>query len=206
VTAAFFCATKFRCRAWNRRAPRAGCPRESAKFRTAKFLCNIALHHIGEAALGARAGAKRRFQPPLTTLTHGDDDGSVVGWRHAAIPSNPLAALCGVLAVTACLFILAGPARAQQYDCSDETYRRARPKVESLFGAGVLRKDTHSAGSVLVLDNYWAQLTAPEKRRFADRLVCAMAGAGKSLPGLTLKSLTTGKVLGEWAGGNLSVR
>ncbi len=102
--------------------------------------------------------------------------------------------------------VFAAEARAQQYDCSAETYRRARPKVESLFGSGVLRKDPHSDAAVLVLDNYWVQLTAAEKRRFADRLVCAMAGTGNSLPVLTLKSLMTGKALGEWAAGSLSVR
>jgi len=156
--------------------------------------------------LSSRADAKGRFE--LLLIRHKDcsDRGTFVGRRGFFVRSNPLAAIGGVLTVIAFLFILAGEARAQQYECSEETYRRARPKVESLFGAGVLRKDARSTASVLVLDNFWTQLTAPEKRRFADRLVCAMAGAGKSLTGLTLKSLMTGKVLGEWAGGSLSVR
>ena len=156
--------------------------------------------------MSSRASTKGRFEFLLTRLRHRGDDGFVVRWRRALVPSNPLAARRCVLAVTSCLFIFAVQAQAQQYECSEEIYHRVRPKVESLFGAGVLRKDARSAVSVLVLDNYWAQLTAPEKRRFADRLVCAMAGPGNSLPRLTLKSLMTGKVLGEWAGGSLSVR
>ena len=155
--------------------------------------------------MSSRARAKGRFELLLTRLKH-CGEGLFAGRRRVFVRSKPLAAVCGVGMVAAFLLILAGQGRAQQYECSDETYRRARPKVESLFGAGVLRKDARSSASVLVLDNFWTQLTAPEKRRFADRLVCAMAGAGRSLPALTLKSLMSGKVLGEWAGGSLSVR
>ena len=115
----------------------------------------------------------------------------------------PRAAL---LVVLTGLVVFAEAARAQHYECSEETYRRTRPKVESLFGSGVLRKDPHSMAAVLVLDTYWAQLTASERQRFADRLVCAMAGAGKTLSRLVLKSLTTGNALGEWTAGSLSVR
>ena len=104
------------------------------------------------------------------------------------------------------LVVFADQAGAQHYDCSEETYRQMRPKVESLFGSGVLRKDPHSAAAVLVLDSYWEQLSASERQRFADRLVCAMAGSGKSLTHLTLKSLMTGKAVGEWTAGSLSVR
>jgi hypothetical protein len=156
--------------------------------------------------LSSLAGAKGRFELLPTRLTHCGDDRLFVGRRRVFVRSRPLAAVCGVAMVAAFLLILAGQGRAQQYECSEETYRKARPKVESLFGAGVLRKDGRSAASVLVLDNFWTQLTAAEKRRFAERLVCAMAGAGRSLNGLTLKSLMTGKVLAEWAGGSLSVR
>lgn len=104
------------------------------------------------------------------------------------------------------LVVFADQARAQHYECSEETYRRTRPKVESLFGSGVLRKDPRSPAAVLVLDNYWEQLSALEKQRFAERLVCAMAGSGRSLTHLTLKSLMTGKAVGEWSAGSLSVR
>jgi hypothetical protein len=104
------------------------------------------------------------------------------------------------------LVVFADRAGAQHYECSEETYRQMRPKVESLFGSGVLRKDPHSAAAVLVLDSYWEQLSASERQRFADRLVCAMAGSGKSLTHLTLKSLMTGKAVGEWTAGSLRVR
>jgi hypothetical protein len=110
------------------------------------------------------------------------------------------------LALVAGLVLFSGQVGAQQYDCSAETYHQARPKVESLFGSGILRNDPKNQSTVLVLDKYWTQLTAPEKARFAERLVCAIAGVGKGLPALTLKSLMSGKVLGEWAAGGLSVR
>jgi hypothetical protein len=166
----------------------------------------VILQRITSGAALSTRGGKERLGHLLTGLTHCGEERIFVCRRRTLIRSNPLATIAGVLAVVACLIILAGQVRAQQYDCSEETYRRARPKVESLFGAGVLRKDARSAASVLVLDNYWTQLTSTEKRRFADRLVCAMAGAGKSLAALTFRSLMTGKVLGEWAGGSLSVR
>lgn len=111
-----------------------------------------------------------------------------------------------LVVTAACLVLLSGQAGAQQYDCSAETYRQARPKVESLFGSGILRKDPRNAATVFVLDKYWTQLTAPEKTRFAERLVCAIAGVGKGLSALTVKSLMTGQILGEWAAGSLSVR
>lgn len=127
--------------------------------------------------------------------------------QHVPI-SFPLAMVrrAALLVIVAGLVILADEVRAQQYECSEELFHRVRPKVELLFGAGVLRNDPHSRASVLVLDGYWSQLTPTEKKRFADRLVCAMTGVGKSLPALTLKSLMTGKVIGEWAAGSLSVR
>jgi len=49
-------------------------------------------------------------------------------------------------------------------------------------------------------------MTYPEKTRFAEEIVCATAGAGKALRGLMLKSLSTGKEIGEWGPfGGLSV-
>jgi hypothetical protein len=88
---------------------------------------------------------------------------------------------------------------ARAYDCSEKTYQHAHAKIVLAFGAGILQNDPGGGVSVLVADNYWTRLTLPEKARFAEEIVCATAGADKGLSGLTLKSLSTGKVVGEWA-------
>jgi hypothetical protein len=110
-----------------------------------------------------------------------------------------------VAIAAAALGVLSGPATAQSYDCSEPTYQRVRPKIVVLFGAGILQNDPNGGVSVLVADRYWSSLTFPQKKDFADALVCAIAGAHKGLSGLTLKSLQSGKVIGEWAAATLTI-
>ncbi len=74
------------------------------------------------------------------------------------------------------------------------------------FGFGILQNDPGGGVSVLVADDYWRRLTFPEKIRFAEEIVCAAAGADRGASGLSLKSLSTGKVIGEWGPfGGLSI-
>lgn len=96
--------------------------------------------------------------------------------------------------------------QVQAYDCSEKTYQHAHAKIILAFGTGVLQNDPGGGVSVLVADGYWRRMTFPEKTRFAEEIVCATAGTGKGLSGLTLKSLSSGKVVGEWGPiGGLSV-
>jgi len=104
-----------------------------------------------------------------------------------------LVTLLCVIALT-----LVGALRAQAYDCSEKAYQHAHAKIVLAFGTGVLQNDPSGGVSVLVADGYWRGLTFPEKVRFAEEIVCATAGVGKGLSGLSLKSLSTGKVIGEW--------
>ena len=104
-----------------------------------------------------------------------------------------LVALFGAIALTTL-----ATSRAQAYDCSEKTYQHAHGKIILAFGTGVLQNDPGGGVSVLVSDDYWRRMTFPDKTRFAEEIVCATAGVGKGLSGLTLKSLSTGKVIGEW--------
>jgi hypothetical protein len=88
--------------------------------------------------------------------------------------------------------------RSRGYDCSEKAYKYAHTKIMLAFGTGILQNDPGGGVSVLVAEDYWRRLTFPEKTGFAEKIVCATAGAGKGLSGLTLKSLSTGKVAGEW--------
>jgi hypothetical protein len=96
--------------------------------------------------------------------------------------------------------------QSRGYDCSEKTYQYAHTKITLAFGTGILQNDPGGGVSVLVAESYWRRLTFREKTRFAEEIVCATAGAGKGLSGLTLKSLSTGNVIGEWGPfGGLSV-
>jgi hypothetical protein len=97
------------------------------------------------------------------------------------------------------LVAAAGTAPALAYDCSDKTHRVAKAKMELAFGLGILQNDPNHGLAVLIDDSYWTRMTFPQKTQFAEQLVCAIAGVGKGLTGITLKSLMTGKTVGEWS-------
>jgi hypothetical protein len=67
--------------------------------------------------------AKRRFQLVLVKPSHFDDDGYVIRWRRAMIPSNSLAAVYGIAADCAERQVL-GPDVAIDIEAVDETHTR----------------------------------------------------------------------------------
>src|SRR5438128_6704316 len=67
--------------------------------------------------------AKRRFQLVLIKPSHYDDDGYVIRWWRALIPSNSLAAIYGIAADCAERQVL-GPGVAITIDAIDETHTR----------------------------------------------------------------------------------
>jgi radical SAM superfamily enzyme len=75
-------------------------------------------------------GAKRRFQLVLIKPSHYDDDGYVIRWWRAMIPSNSLAALYGIAADCAERQVL-GPDVAIDIEAIDET--NARVDVSGLL-------------------------------------------------------------------------
>ena len=75
------------------------------------------------AALEARAGAERRFKLVLIKPSHYDDDGYVIRWWRALIPSNSLAAVYGIALDCAERRVL-GPDVAIDIDVVDETNTR----------------------------------------------------------------------------------
>lgn len=101
--------------------------------------------------------------------------------------------------------LLALPGRVQAYECSTEVYKDAYPKMDALFRAGTLQKGTGGALSVMINEAAWGGLTFNQKQAFADRLVCSIAGVGKGLYSLDIQSNMTGKVIGAWKLGTLSV-
>ena len=67
--------------------------------------------------------AKRRFQLVLIKPSHYDDDGYVIRWWRAMIPSNSLAAVYGIAADCAERQVL-GPDVAIDIEVIDETNTR----------------------------------------------------------------------------------
>ena len=79
--------------------------------------------------------SKRRFQLVLIKPSHYDDDGYVIRWWRALIPSNSLAALYGIAADCAERQVL-GADVAIDIDVIDETNRRVDiPALLSLFAS-----------------------------------------------------------------------
>ena len=72
--------------------------------------------------------AKRRFQLVLIKPSHYDDDGYVIRWWRAMIPSNTLAAVYGIAADCAERQVL-GPDVAIDIEVMDATHFRATAKV-----------------------------------------------------------------------------
>jgi radical SAM superfamily enzyme len=89
---------------------------------------------------GAQRTTKRRFQLILIKPSHYDDDGYVIRWYRAMIPSNSLAALYGIAADCAERQVL-GPEVAIDLEAIDETNTRvdvsallARLRTHGNFG------------------------------------------------------------------------
>src|ERR1700760_5179922 len=77
--------------------------------------------------------AKRRFQLILIKPSHYDDDGYVIRWWRAMIPSNSLAAIYGIAADCAERHVL-GPGVAIAIDAIDETHTRVNvPELLARF-------------------------------------------------------------------------
>jgi hypothetical protein len=74
--------------------------------------------------------AKRCFQLVLIKPSHYDDEGCVIRWWRAMIPSNSLAAIYGIAADCAERQVL-GPAVAISIEAIDET--QTRVKVPAFF-------------------------------------------------------------------------
>jgi hypothetical protein len=76
--------------------------------------------------------------------------------------------------------------------------------------AGNLKADPESGRdgitlSVFVSEAFWGRMTFLEKLDFAESLICAWAGVGKSILVLHLRSEMTGQVIGEWRLNRLTV-
>jgi len=89
-------------------------------------------------------------------------------------------------------------------ECTAEQYKVDRLKMEIAFGAGLVRPDTLS--SVFISEKLWNGLTYAQKVDFVESLSCAVAGVGKAVSEMTFRSDMTGKVIGEWSWGGLTVK
>ena len=82
---------------------------------------------------GSNVGSKRRFQLVLVKPSHYDDDGYVIRWWRALIPSNSLAAVYG-LALDCAQRQVLGPDVAIDIDVIDESNTRVNiPKLIRRF-------------------------------------------------------------------------
>jgi len=72
------------------------------------------------------------------------------------------------------------------------------------FGSGVLRNLPEGQGSgVLVNDAYWARMNYRAKVGFMRNLECAIAGPGKALANIDVRSQRSYALLAKWEGGKL---
>lgn len=75
--------------------------------------------------------------------------------------------------------------------------------MDLAFKLGILRND--SGAGVFISEAFWSQMSFSQKQAFADNLVCATAGVGRGLYRIRFRSDMTGKELGEWKTGILTV-
>jgi hypothetical protein len=94
---------------------------------------------------------------------------------------------------------------ASAYDCTQATYDRAYAEMDLAFKNRTLENDKQHRGDVLIDERFWRSLTINEKQSFVVRLVCALAGVGKTLRSYTLRSNMTGSPVGEYCWGKLTV-
>jgi hypothetical protein len=109
------------------------------------------------------------------------------------------------IALTVLVAAVNAASAAHALECTAPEYDRARSRIQLLFGMGILQNLPDHGLGVYVNDAYWARMTFPQKQNFAEELACAAAGVGKSLSMMTYKSLASGKVIGDWSLGTLTV-
>jgi len=98
-------------------------------------------------------------------------------------------------------------ADAAHYDgCTEQKHKSDQLQMELAFGTGILKNDEKGSGlSVFVSEIYWNQMTFEQKTRFVEAFDCAVAGVGKSIAEMKFRSDRTGKTIGEWSWGTLTV-
>jgi hypothetical protein len=90
--------------------------------------------------------------------------------------------------------------------CSKQQYEADHLQMELAFGTGILKNDAKGSGlGVFISEAYWNQMTFEQKTRFAEAFDCAIAGVGKSIAEMKFRSDRTGKTIGEWSWGTLTV-
>jgi len=99
--------------------------------------------------------------------------------------------------------VIASWETSEARDCTEAQYKIDYPKIELAFGIGILRND--KGGDVFISEGYWTSLTFAQKVDFAESLSCAVAGVGKAIATITFRSDMTGKTIGEWHWGDLTV-
>lgn len=110
----------------------------------------------------------------------------------------------------ACVVILttvlvAASVRCHARDCTASQHKTDKARMEAAFGAGILKNDKDAHPGVFISENYWRRLTFAETIEFTETLSCAVAGVGKALSDMRFRSDMTGKVVGVWSWGTLTV-
>lgn len=102
-------------------------------------------------------------------------------------------------------FLVAMPlaSTAWAYDCGEGKYSRDRLRVESLFTARLIALAPDRA--VLVDDHLWRRSTLFEKQILIEAIICSAAGPNKGLARMRMRSMMTGREIGVWDMGQLTV-
>lgn len=108
--------------------------------------------------------------------------------------------------VTVVVLMAALCGSAAAYDCSSTKHKEARERIVFAIESGIIQPIPGGGSRAILLnDVFWSRLTFPQKQIFADELVCAAAGEGKGLRSIQIRSLMTGKPLGDWNMGTLTL-
>lgn len=92
------------------------------------------------------------------------------------------------------------------YKCTKAHYDESRTRILLAFGMEVLELDKRGLLDFFIDDRFWHSMTFNEKQLFAQRISCAAAGTGKAISSFTLNSKMTGKPVGNYSWGTLTVQ
>jgi hypothetical protein len=96
------------------------------------------------------------------------------------------------------------PASAEDF-CTTDRYATCTSMIGKAYSMGVLKNDTSGGVSVFVNDRFWSIMDFQAKSNFARCLDCVGAKPGKILMSIQFRSMQTGKDIGKWWLGQLTV-
>jgi hypothetical protein len=115
---------------------------------------------------------------------------------------------CTMFRVLMLVFMLVALAVAPVWavDCTMARHATDRALIDKLLKTGLLRADdSHPGRALFVDDRLWARLAYHQKTALIASFSCGVVGPEKELATLRLRSMMTGKTIGEWSYRTLTV-